>query len=165
MTELIIAEMLYLQYKDRTKPMYLYINSTGGPHAARSCGLHSTWICKAGAEPAELERERTTLNAGSTCRCPDKPAPAPRMTFTPRRPGRCRSPAGTTRADGETVGFETEGTAIYDTMCFVKNEASGLVFSLPVLPAAPRCRAPAGPALPCMLGSYRWRSQHQLLLN
>ncbi|GAB4817093.1 hypothetical protein N2152v2_004139 [Parachlorella kessleri] len=56
-TELIIAEMLYLQHKDRTKPIYLYINSTG-----------------------------------------------------------------TTRADGETVGFETEGTAIYDTMCFVKNE-------------------------------------------
>ncbi|PRW44960.1 protease complex subunit 3 [Chlorella sorokiniana] len=56
-TELIIAEMLYLQHKDRVKPMYLYINSTG-----------------------------------------------------------------TTRADGETVGFETEGTAIYDTMCFVKNE-------------------------------------------
>ena len=31
-------------------------------------------------------------------------------------------PAGTTRADGETVGFETEGTAVYDTMCFIKNE-------------------------------------------
>jgi ATP-dependent protease ClpP protease subunit len=64
-TELIIAEMLYLQHKDRTKPIYLYINSTG-----------------------------------------------------------------TTRADGETVGFETEGTAIYDTMCFVKNEVrsgSGIV--------------------------------------
>lgn len=57
MTELIIAEMLYLQYKDRSKPIYLYINSTG-----------------------------------------------------------------TTRADGETVGFETEGTAIYDTMSFIKNE-------------------------------------------
>lgn len=28
-TELIIAEMLYLQHKDRVKPMYLYINSTG----------------------------------------------------------------------------------------------------------------------------------------
>lgn len=56
-TELIIAELLYLQYKDRTKPIYLYINSTG-----------------------------------------------------------------TTRADGETVGFETEGTAIYDAMSFVKNE-------------------------------------------
>ncbi|KAK9834009.1 hypothetical protein WJX81_002750 [Elliptochloris bilobata] len=56
-TELIIAELLYLQYKDRQKPIFLYINSTG-----------------------------------------------------------------TTRADGETVGFETEGTAIYDTMQFVKNE-------------------------------------------
>eukprot|EP00884_Botryococcus_braunii_P011034 jgi/Botrbrau1/19932/Bobra.0059s0049.1 len=56
-TELIIAELLYLQYKDRTKPVYFYINSTG-----------------------------------------------------------------TTRADGETVGFETEGTAIYDTMKYVQNE-------------------------------------------
>lgn len=56
-TELVICELLYLQYKDRSKPMYMYINSTG------------------------------------TC-----------------------------RADGETVGFETEGTAIYDTMCYVKNE-------------------------------------------
>eukprot|EP00889_Picochlorum_renovo_P006587 jgi/Picre1/33617/NNA_001097.t1 len=55
--ELIIAELLYLQHKDRSKPIYLYINSTG-----------------------------------------------------------------TTRADGETVGFETEGTAIYDAMTFVKNE-------------------------------------------
>ncbi|KAL3137464.1 hypothetical protein ABBQ38_004753 [Trebouxia sp. C0009 RCD-2024] len=56
-TELIIAELLYLQYKDRTKPIYLYINSTG-----------------------------------------------------------------TSRADGETVGFETEGTAIFDTMQYVTNE-------------------------------------------
>lgn len=56
-TELIVAELLYLQYKDRNKPMFLYINSTG-----------------------------------------------------------------TTRADGETVGFETEGTMIYDTMCYVNNE-------------------------------------------
>jgi ATP-dependent Clp protease protease subunit len=56
-SELIIAELLYLQYKDRTKPIFLYINSTG-----------------------------------------------------------------TSRADGETVGFETEGTAIYDTMQYVTNE-------------------------------------------
>lgn len=32
-TELIIAELLYLQYKDRNKPMYLYINSTGTTRA------------------------------------------------------------------------------------------------------------------------------------
>ncbi|KAL7243387.1 hypothetical protein ACSBR1_015729 [Camellia fascicularis] len=28
-TELILAEFLYLQYKDEEKPIYLYINSTG----------------------------------------------------------------------------------------------------------------------------------------
>ena len=53
-TELLIAELLYLQYKDRKKDVYIYINSTG------SC-----------------------------------------------------------RADGEGVGFETEATAIFDTMNYV----------------------------------------------
>jgi len=52
-TELIVAELLYLQYTSPSKPIYLYINSTG-----------------------------------------------------------C------TRADGTTVGFETEATAIYDTMSY-----------------------------------------------
>lgn len=56
-TELLIGEILYLQYRDKSKPMFMYINSTG-----------------------------------------------------------------TSRADGETVGFETEGTAIYDTMRYVTNE-------------------------------------------
>jgi ATP-dependent protease ClpP protease subunit len=28
-TELILAELLYLQYEDTSKPIYLYINSTG----------------------------------------------------------------------------------------------------------------------------------------
>ena len=32
-TELIVAELLYLQYKDRNKPMFLYINSTGTTRA------------------------------------------------------------------------------------------------------------------------------------
>eukprot|EP00210_Caulerpa_lentillifera_P001032 g995.t1 len=56
-TELIIAELFYLQYKDATKPVYLYINSSG-----------------------------------------------------------------TTRADGEVVGFETEGMAVFDTMEYIKND-------------------------------------------
>jgi ATP-dependent Clp protease protease subunit len=56
-TELIIAELLYLQYCDQNKPISLYINSTG-----------------------------------------------------------C------IRADGEPLGFDTEGTAIYDTMQYVKND-------------------------------------------
>lgn len=56
-TELIVAELLYMQYTDKYKPVYLYINSTG---------------CS--------------------------------------------------RADGEPVGFETEATAIYDTMAYIGTE-------------------------------------------
>eukprot|EP00271_Cylindrocystis_brebissonii_P013161 TRINITY_DN32775_c0_g1_i1.p1 TRINITY_DN32775_c0_g1~~TRINITY_DN32775_c0_g1_i1.p1 ORF type:complete len:365 (-),score=73.12 TRINITY_DN32775_c0_g1_i1:513-1607(-) len=56
-TELIIAELLFLQYTDPRQPIYVYLNSTG-----------------------------------------------------------------TSRADGETVGMETEGFAIYDAMMLVKNE-------------------------------------------
>lgn len=32
-SELIVAELLYLQYQDRTKPLYMYINSTGTSRA------------------------------------------------------------------------------------------------------------------------------------
>eukprot|EP00262_Sarcandra_glabra_P015941 TRINITY_DN5032_c1_g1_i1.p1 TRINITY_DN5032_c1_g1~~TRINITY_DN5032_c1_g1_i1.p1 ORF type:complete len:332 (+),score=61.26 TRINITY_DN5032_c1_g1_i1:202-1197(+) len=56
-TELVIAELLYLQWMDPNQPIYLYINSTG-----------------------------------------------------------------TTRDDGETVGMESEGFAIYDAMMQLKNE-------------------------------------------
>ncbi|KAG6437752.1 hypothetical protein SASPL_102680 [Salvia splendens] len=56
-TELIVAELMYLQWMDPKEPIYLYINSTG-----------------------------------------------------------------TTRDDGETVGMETEGFAIYDAMMQLKNE-------------------------------------------
>ena len=53
-TELVVAELLYLKYQDAHKPAYVYVNSTG---------------CS--------------------------------------------------RADGETVGYETEAMAIYDTMNYV----------------------------------------------
>lgn len=58
-SELIIAQLLYLQYKEPGKDIYFYINSTG------------------------------------TC-----------------------------RADGSVVGFETEATAIYDTMNYVGSDVS-----------------------------------------
>ncbi|KAG6434290.1 hypothetical protein SASPL_105914 [Salvia splendens] len=61
-TELIVAELMYLQWMDPKEPIYLYINSTG-----------------------------------------------------------------TTRDDGETVGMETEGFAIYDAMMQLKNEIIYLV--------------------------------------
>ena len=56
-TELIVSELLYMQYTDPQRACYIYINSTG-----------------------------------------------------------CQ------RADGEVVGFETEATAIYDTMKYIGNE-------------------------------------------
>ncbi|ERN02196.1 hypothetical protein AMTR_s00045p00207040 [Amborella trichopoda] len=56
-TELVIAELMYLQWMDPKQPIYIYINSTG-----------------------------------------------------------------TTRDDGETVGMESEGFAIYDAMMQLKNE-------------------------------------------
>ncbi|KAG5056078.1 hypothetical protein JHK85_008588 [Glycine max] len=56
-TELVVAELMYLQYMDPKEPIFIYINSTG-----------------------------------------------------------------TTRDDGETVGMETEGFAIYDAMMQLKNE-------------------------------------------
>ncbi|CAI0551166.1 unnamed protein product [Linum tenue] len=56
-TELVVAELMYLQWVDPKEPIYMYINSTG-----------------------------------------------------------------TTRDDGETVGMETEGFAIYDSMMQMKNE-------------------------------------------
>ncbi|KAL9320257.1 hypothetical protein ACSQ67_012096 [Phaseolus vulgaris] len=59
-TELVVAELMYLQYMDPKEPIYIYINSTG-----------------------------------------------------------------TTRDDGETVGMETEGFAIYDSMMQLKNEIVG----------------------------------------
>ena len=65
---------------------------------------------------------------------------------------------GTTRADGETVGFETEGTAVYDTMCFVKNEVGALSpgcrhAALSQARVRNACMPPAAP-----LGSIQTRS-------
>jgi len=36
-TELILAELLYLQYEDNVKPVYLYINSTGTSKVPVAC--------------------------------------------------------------------------------------------------------------------------------
>ncbi|KAH9755224.1 ATP-dependent clp protease proteolytic subunit-related protein 3 [Citrus sinensis] len=64
-TELVVAELMYLQWMDPKAPIYLYINSTG-----------------------------------------------------------------TTRDDGESVGMESEGFAIYDTLMQMKCEASFTFFEL-----------------------------------
>nr|XP_043628022.1 ATP-dependent Clp protease proteolytic subunit-related protein 4, chloroplastic [Erigeron canadensis] len=40
-TELILAEFLYLQYEDETKPIYLYINSTGTTKGGEKLGYET----------------------------------------------------------------------------------------------------------------------------
>jgi hypothetical protein len=40
---------------------------------------------------------------------------------------------GCSRADGEVVGFETEATAIYDTMKYIGNEVRFFLFTLTLL--------------------------------
>ena len=42
-SELIVAELLYLQYQDRTKPLYMYINSTGTSRADGETVSPFTW--------------------------------------------------------------------------------------------------------------------------
>ena len=44
-SELIVAELLYLQYQDRTKPLYMYINSTGTSRADGETVSHSAVKC------------------------------------------------------------------------------------------------------------------------
>ena len=56
-TELIIAELLYLQYRDRTKPMFLYINSTGTSRADGETVSTRTAQCAA-ARPACLRDQQ-----------------------------------------------------------------------------------------------------------
>ena len=56
-TELIIAELLYLQYRDRTKPMFLYINSTGTSRADGETVSPCKTQCAA-ARPACLQDQQ-----------------------------------------------------------------------------------------------------------
>ena len=43
-TELLIGEILYLQYRDKSKPMFMYINSTGTSRAdGETVGFHHSF--------------------------------------------------------------------------------------------------------------------------
>lgn len=43
-TELILAEFLYLQYEDEGKPIYLYINSTGTTKVSGTLKIKSSIV-------------------------------------------------------------------------------------------------------------------------
>ena len=141
-TELIIAELLYLQYKDRTKPIFLYINSTGTTRAdGETVLLLPPLACSLPVLPrARNAATLCALHMRATC---GRPAMYP---FLAHAALSCQTLAcilsllgsqkcveiwilqhvqGAQQVFGAVqVGFETEGTAIYDTMQFVKNEVS-----------------------------------------
>ena len=118
-TELIIGQLLYLQYDSSEKPITMYINSPGTTlevptetpqlHAPAHCGslprppLHPPPGAAASPlAPASLSAALTPLS------------PLSRRTTTPRP--RPRPLALALVQDGRPVGFETEAFAIADTM-------------------------------------------------
>lgn len=52
-TELILAELLYLQFEDQKKPIYMYINSTGTTKASPSARIPESNLVQ-----AQLTRRR-----------------------------------------------------------------------------------------------------------
>lgn len=67
-TELLIAEIMYLQYKDRSKPMFLYINSTGttradGETVSSCCRLYILFF-KEGRKEGRMSGDRECQKKG-----------------------------------------------------------------------------------------------------
>ena len=94
-TELILAEMWYLQIDDDRRPINLYINSTG---TTRADG--ETVSC-----PASRWLQQPTCCAGSVC-----------LSIKACLHSIASSPGFPEMHGLVQVGFETEGTAIYDMM-------------------------------------------------
>ena len=95
-----MAELLYLQYKDRQKPIYLYINSTG--------------TTRADGETVSTAYSHVALLQHLLHSCQLEPCLSAYIYLL----------IGESHVNCMQVGFETEGTAIYDTMRFVRNEVS-----------------------------------------
>jgi hypothetical protein len=92
-TELMLAELLYLQYESNTRPIYLYINSTGVAVRRRQLRL--------------LRLPCLARPAGACAQCEPCRAPPP--------PPRQRAQKGAGK-----LGYEAEAFAIYDTMKYIK---------------------------------------------
>lgn len=123
-TELVISELLWLNYASPEKPIYLYINSTGG--------------C-----PGRLPRRCLVLwraAAVGSVMLPISPAPAsaarmglwlscPTATFRIVHWPHASPlpPAGSQTLNGEAVGFETEAYAILATLGYIRPDIYTLV--------------------------------------
>ncbi|KAL2903104.1 ATP-dependent Clp protease proteolytic subunit-related protein 4 chloroplastic [Bienertia sinuspersici] len=115
-TELILAEFLYLQYEDEEKPIYLYINSTG---TTKASFFAAAWkgLKKGKEEERNQQRELNYLVCMMVVLVVGE-----RWLFMGLAvadevvgPG-----SGLKEMGGEKLGYETEAFAIYDVMRYVK---------------------------------------------
>lgn len=133
MTELVISELLWLNYSAPEKPVYLYINSTGeGRSQPETPPVASVALLP--GNPFHCACPRVTLISASWLpltyprRIPVLPSSRLRGTRLRTGPAlsSCRHtrtpllPAGSQTLQGEAVGFETEATAIMDTMAYIR---------------------------------------------
>ena len=140
-TELVLAEMLYLQYDNPTRPIYMYINSTGVIVSGARAPLLLLVITMAQphrplAPPPRCSARLGTAEAcggGRGCVVAGRAAPASHQT---RQPGSCGQHAGCSPCPDRTccrppvlarpqkgsgkLGYESEAFAIYDTMRYIK---------------------------------------------
>ena len=130
-TELILAELLYLQYEDKNKPIYFYINSTGTSKVSR---LENANV----ALPSRFSRARASAClfifvslAHDHC----IPLPSSRRLLTKNKTKQkthivdfhtasfvfCQNfPSHRLVVqEGQKYGYDTEAFAIYDTMKYV----------------------------------------------
>lgn len=149
-TELVISELLWLNYASPEKPIYLYINSTGGCPGRlrrrclvlrRAAAVRSAMLPISPA-PASAARVGLWLSCPTaTCMIVHWPRSSP------------LPPAGSQTLNGEAVGFETEAYAILATLGYIRPDIYTLV-------SAPRDEGLAAlPALVhfCLLRQLTWR--------
>ena len=108
-TELLLAELLYLQYDSPTRPIYMYINSTGV--AVRACAC----VCGGGGHAARGAGARWGLPA-----CLAGPPSHPLPQLPPTHPLPPHPPSRRAQKGAGKLGYEAEAFAIYDTMRYVK---------------------------------------------
>lgn len=120
-TELIVAELLFLNFDSPEKPVYFYINSTGS-QASRRAAVACIRTSTSGPPqqlPAALQSQASTVLLSSA---PNRSSHPCRSALPPVNalltPPSLRRSAQT--QEGQSVGFETEAYAIMDTLRYIR---------------------------------------------
>jgi ATP-dependent Clp protease protease subunit len=120
-TELMLAELLYLQYDNPTRPIYMYINSTGVTAVSRLMPPPPLYCRRATRSPCAPGALTLTLVCcylavdvqNMPARCLPSYSPSSSRPLRPLAPGAVQK-------GSNKIGFEAEAFAIYDTMRYIK---------------------------------------------